>query len=181
MAAIVICWILSYHNLIHSLTITIITHPPPPSYHSKQQISSEDKTFSVPLKVAKMSNVISNNIEEEDETELTDTNFNCLKVTSDVLAKVVDYCTHYQSVEKMNEIATPLKGTTVKEIVEQEWYVDFCNVERNMLIDLVAAANYLDIKPLLQLSCLAVSANIIGKTEEEMREIFGIKNPKATS
>merc|ERR1711976_895063 len=79
----------------------------------------------------------------------------------------------------MNEISTPLNGDTVEEIVKQEWYVNFCKVEREMLFNLVAAANYLDIKPLLDLTCLAVAVSIKGKSVEELRSIFKIKDPQA--
>lgn len=140
-------------------------------------ISSENEKFSVPLKVAKMSTMICNNV-EEDEDDITDKDFPCIKVSTDVLSKVVEFCTHYQTVEEMNEIATPLNGETVEEIVKQEWYCNFCKVEREMLFNLVAAANYLDIKPLLDLTCLAVSVSIKGKSVEELRSIFKIADPK---
>ena len=39
---------------------------------------------------------------------------------------------------------------------------------------LVTAANYLDIKPLLDLTCLAVSVTIQGKTAAEMRAFFNM-------
>ena len=154
------------------------TKSTPSTLFSKQQISSENEKFQVPLEVAKMSAMISGNI-EDDEEELTDKDFNCLKVSTDVLAKVVEFCTHYKTVEAMNEISTPLNGETVEEIVGQEWYANFCKVEREMLFNLVAAANYMDIKALLDLTCLAVSVSIKGKSVEELRSIFKIADPQA--
>ena len=125
--------------------------------------------------------MICNNLDEDDDEEITDRDFDCIKVSTDVLAKVVEYCTHFQTVEPMNEISTPLNGETVEEIVRQEWYVNFCKVEREMLFNLVAAANYMDIKPLLDLTCLAVSVSIKGKSVEELRSIFKIPDPQAAS
>ena len=113
--------------------------------------------------------MICNNIDEDDE--ITDKDFQCLKVSTDVLSKVVEYCTHYQTVEEMNEISTPLNGETVEDIVKQDWYCNFCKVEREMLFNLVAAANYMDIKPLLDLTCLAMSVSIKGKSAEELRSM----------
>mmetsp|Transcript_9881 Transcript_9881/g.12446 ORF Transcript_9881/g.12446 Transcript_9881/m.12446 type:complete len:161 (+) Transcript_9881:211-693(+) len=141
-------------------------------------ISAENEKFPVPLKVAKMSTMICNNIDEDEE--ITDKDFQCLKVSTDVLSKVVEYCTHYQTVEEMNEISTPLNGETVEDIVKQEWYCNFCKVEREMLFNLVAAANYMDIKPLLDLTCLAVSVSIKGKSVEELRSIFKIADPQTS-
>ena len=59
----------------------------------------------------------------------------------------------------MSPITTPLKSTRIEEIV-QEWYADFVDVEQTMLFELVTAANFMDIKPLLDLTCLAVSVLI---------------------
>jgi len=42
------------------------------------------------------------------------------------------------------------------EIVQQ-WYASFVDVDQGMLFELVTAANFMDIKPLLDLTCLAVS------------------------
>ena len=59
----------------------------------------------------------------------------------------------------MTPITTPLKSNRIEDIV-QEWYADFVNVEQIMLFELVTAANFMDIKALLDLTCLAVSVLI---------------------
>jgi len=56
-------------------------------------------------------------------------------------------------------ITTPLKSTRIEEIV-QEWYADFVDVDQIMLFELVTAANFMDIKALLDLTCLAASVLI---------------------
>lgn len=53
-------------------------------------------------------------------------------------------------------ITTPLKSNRIEEIV-QEWYANFVNVDQTLLFELVTAANFMDIKALLDLTCLAVS------------------------
>ena len=72
-------------------------------------------------------------------------------------------------------IATPLKSIRIEEIV-QEWYAEFVTVDQAMLFELVTAANFMDIKALLDLTCLAVSVLIKGKSAEEIRRIFNISN-----
>ena len=45
-----------------------------------------------------------------------------------------------------------------------------------MLFELILAANYMDIKMLLDLSCAKVASMIKGKSPEEIRKTFNIKN-----
>ena len=95
-------------------------------------------------------------------------------VSADVLGKVIEYCRYYQE-DEMRSIQTPLKSNKLEELV-QEWYADFVKVDKNLLFDLVAAANFMDIKPLLDLTCLAVSILIKGKSAAELRQMFNISN-----
>ena len=56
-------------------------------------------------------------------------------------------------------ITTPLKSNKIEEIV-QKWYAEFVDVDQALLFELVTAANFMDIKSLLDLTCLAVSVMI---------------------
>ena len=95
-------------------------------------------------------------------------------VKSQILTKVIEFCTHYQS-EPMNEIEKPLKSANMHDVV-QEWYASFVNVEQEVLFEMILAANYMDIKPLLDLTCATVATMIKGKTPEEIRAHFNIVN-----
>jgi S-phase kinase-associated protein 1 len=55
--------------------------------------------------------------------------------------------------------------------MDQKWYQDFVsddNLSREMLFDLLTAANYMGIKPLLDLTCLKVTFQLTGKNAEEV-------------
>lgn len=54
--------------------------------------------------------------------------------------------------------------------------VVFIHLIHVALISLVQAANYLNIKNLLDLTCQTVADMIKGKTPEEIRKTFNIKN-----
>ena len=56
------------------------------------------------------------------------------------------------------------------------WDKDFVKVDDETLFNLILAANYLDIKALLDLTCKTVADEIKGKTPEEIRIRFNIKN-----
>ena len=49
-------------------------------------------------------------------------------------------------------------------------------VEQSTLFDLILAANYLDIKGLLDVTCMSVANMIKGKSPEDIRKHFNIKN-----
>lgn len=139
-------------------------------------VSKEGDVYEVPIDIAKMSKLveetISDDMDDDDDASVKD--IPLPNVRASVLAKVIEYCTHYAT-EPMDPIQTPLKSDKVDGLV-QKWYADFCKVDRVMLFELVTAANFMDIKPLLDLTCLAVAVEIKGKSEEELRTMFNISN-----
>jgi S-phase kinase-associated protein 1 len=60
--------------------------------------------------------------------------------------------------------------------VVQEWYANYISVDRETLFELTLAANYMDVKPLLDLCCATTASLIKGKTPEEIRRQFNIVN-----
>lgn len=55
--------------------------------------------------------------------------------------------------------------------MDQPWYQDFVSdekMDRDMLFNMLSAANFLGIKPLLDLTCLKVTFQITGKNAEEV-------------
>ena len=58
----------------------------------------------------------------------------------------------------------------------EAWYADYVNVDQETLFEIVMAANYLDIKPLLELSCAKVASMIKGKDVKQIRQFFNIEN-----
>ena len=148
--------------------------------HPHQQISKEGDLFEVPISVAKMSALVETTIDDEDDDDDDENGGGGAEiplpnVKGAVLAKVIEYCTHYTNVEEMAAISTPLKSSKIEEVVQQ-WYADYVKVEQVMLFELVTAANFMDIKPLLDLTCFAVSVLIKGKSAEEIRKIFNISS-----
>jgi len=56
-----------------------------------------------------------------------------------------------------------------------KWDADFVNIEQETLFELILAANYMDIKSLLDLTCAKVASMIKGKTPEQIRQTFNIR------
>ena len=134
-------------------------------------ISAEGDSSTVPLAVAKMSELVKSMMDEDDDDvkEIPLPN-----VKSQVLHKVIEFCEHHLK-EPMSEIEKPLKSNAMSDVV-QKWYADFVDIEQVLLFELILAANYMDIKPLLDLTCATVASMIKGKTPEEIRSTFNITN-----
>ena len=134
-------------------------------------ISKDKVSLKVDREVILMSGLVKDMLEEgdEDETPIIP----IPNVDYKPLEKVVDYCT-YHSKEPAQEIEKPLKGKI--EDVICEWDKKFLEIDQSLLIELIMAANYLNIKDLLDLTCAKVASMIKGKAPEQIREMFGIEN-----
>jgi len=135
-------------------------------------ISKEGDAYEVPGAVAKMSELVKNMMEDDCDDDIAEIPLPNVKAT--VLKKVIEFSTHHLT-EPMNEIEKPLKSAIMAEVV-QTWYAEYVNVEQVLLFELILAANYMDIKPLLDLTCATVASMIKGQTPEEIRRIFNISN-----
>ena len=121
-----------------------------------------------------MSELVKGMIDEDQDGDEDINEIPLPNVKAVVLQKVIEFCKKYRD-EPMNEIEKPLKSANMKEVV-QEWFAEFVNVEQSLLFELILAANYMDIKPLLDLTCATVASMIKGKTPEEIRKTFNISN-----
>jgi len=130
--------------------------------------SIDEQEFEVPIDVAKMSETVKHMIEDIGGDQIPLPN-----VTGKILQKVIDYCKfHLEHPTPPSEEKKDEKRTD--DIIP--WDQTFCNVDQATLFELILAANYLDIKPLLDLTCKTVANMIKGKTPEEIRKTFNIKN-----
>ncbi|XP_042494262.1 SKP1-like protein 1B [Macadamia integrifolia] len=126
--------------------------------------SSDGETFDVDKAVAIESQTIKHMIEDD----CADNGIPLPNVTSKILAKVIEYC-------KKHVESTKNDDRTVDEELKS-WDAEFVKVDQATLFDLILAANYLNIKSLLDLTCQTVADMIKGKTPEEIRKTFNIKN-----
>ncbi|KAK2379030.1 SKP1 protein 1B [Trifolium repens] len=121
--------------------------------------SSDGEIFEIDTAVAMESQTLKHMIEDcADNTTITAQN-----VTSNILAKVVEF------LKKHVEAAS-------SETCLKAWDAEFVKVDQGTLIDLINAADYLNIPSLLDLTCKAVADIMNGKTPEEIRNTFHIVN-----
>ncbi|KAH8751684.1 S-phase kinase-associated protein 1A [Diaporthe sp. PMI_573] len=95
-------------------------------------------------------------------------------VTQPVLEKIIMWCEHHR------DDPLPTQDLKSESCVENaaidEWDQKYMEVDQEMLFEILLAANYLDIKALLDLGCKTVANMIEGKTPEEIRRTFNITN-----
>ncbi|EEF31235.1 SKP1-like protein 1A [Ricinus communis] len=133
--------------------------------------SSDGEPFEVDEVVALESQTIKHMIEDD----CADSGIPLPNVTSKILAKVIEYCKkHVETPKSSSEDRTINNSNTDDEL--KAWDAEFVKVDQSTLFDLILAANYLNIKGLLDLTCQTVADMIKGKTPEEIRKTFNIKN-----
>lgn len=131
--------------------------------------SSDNEMFDVPKEVALQSETVRNMIEDVAPSEK---GIPLPNVQSKILSKVIEYCKYHVNAKKPGEDGKP----SVSEDDVKAWDQEFVHVDQATLFDLILAANYLNIKDLLDLTCQSVADMIKGKTPEEIRRTFNIKN-----
>lgn len=129
--------------------------------------SSDGETFEVEETVALESQTIKHMVEDD----CADNVIPLPNVNSKILAKVIEYCKKHVDSPKPSDNNDRQLDDELKS-----WDADFVKVDQATLFDLILAANYLNIKGLLDLTCQTVADMIKGKTPEEIRKTFNIRN-----
>ncbi|CAN8240127.1 unnamed protein product [Cochlearia groenlandica] len=138
--------------------------------------SSDGESFEVDQAVALQSQTIAHMVEDD----CVDNGVPLPNVTSKILAKVIEYCKKHveASASKTDAAAAAVvdaAGASSDDDLKA-WDAEFMRIDQATLFELILAANYLNIKNLLDLTCQTVADMIKGKTPEEIRATFNIKN-----
>jgi len=153
-------------------------------------VSSDDYEFKLPEKVAYLSGLVKSTLggtnnddgddddgasEDEDDSNGESPVIPLKNVSGDHLADVVKFMKFYAT-NPMPEIEKPIfSAEKFVENLGDDFYRDFTNKDQDYIFDMVAAANFMDVAPLLDLMCASVAALLKGKTPEQIKETFGIE------
>jgi S-phase kinase-associated protein 1 len=138
-------------------------------------ISSDHERFEVPEAAATMSQTIRHMIEDG----CTDGGIPLPNVTARTLAKVLEFCNEHAAAAAAGAGSEAGSSSNAGKDGGADlagFDKAFVDVDKDTLYDLLLAANYLNVKALLDLCCQKVADMIRGKTPEEIRQAFGIKN-----
>ncbi|KAF8996318.1 ubiquitin-protein ligase [Cyathus striatus] len=95
-------------------------------------------------------------------------------VESYILKKVLEYCEYHRN-DPLPSDEEQSNRSGKRQMCE--WDTNFfAPMNRDMLFDVINAAYHLDIKLLLDASCLTVANRIRGMSTEQIREVFNVVN-----
>jgi len=136
--------------------------------------SSDGEVCEVDVEVAKCSITIKTMLEDLGMAEDEEETVPLPNVNSVILKKVIQWATYHKDDPPPTDDEAEHKEKRTDDI--SSWDADFLKVDQGTLFELILAANYLDIKGLLDVTCKTVANMIKGKTPEEIRKTFNIKN-----
>ena len=116
--------------------------------------------------------VILGMIDDNDDDEVS---IPISQVKKAILEKILEFCKHCDKNGPPAEIAKPLKSNNMADLTN-EYYTNYIDVDQELLFELILAANFLDIKPLLQLCCVKAACAVKDKDIPDVRNYFGIEN-----
>ena len=134
-------------------------------------LSSDNQKIEIDTESAQKSNLLKGLISDynsnQDPIQLPDIKY-------DILKKVVDYLTYYKGKTPLHD-ALPISSGNLNEVID-DWDVKFINsIDLDSVFDLINAANYMDIQPLIDLSCAKIASLMKGKSAQEIRTMFNIE------
>ncbi|KAF2404696.1 E3 ubiquitin ligase complex SCF subunit sconC, variant [Trichodelitschia bisporula] len=135
--------------------------------------SSDGIDIEVERKVVERSVLIRNLLEDLAETATLEP-IPIPNVNEPVLKKVLEWCEHHK--DDPVSMGDDDSDSRKKQTDIDEWDQKYMSVDQEMLFEIILAANYLDIKALLDVGCKTVANMIKGKSPEEIRKTFNIQN-----
>lgn len=131
-------------------------------------ISSDKQEFDVDNKVARMNEYVATRMDAGERVILLDT------VSGKSLSKVLEYCVYHAANPSVYVPPQKPEDYHTDDIIP--WDLEFCKVDQVTLFELILAANVLKNTCLEHIMCKTVANMIKGKTPQEIKRKFNIKN-----
>ncbi|EDW85629.1 uncharacterized protein Dwil_GK23055 [Drosophila willistoni] len=96
-------------------------------------------------------------------------------VNSMILTKILLWVNHHKDDEPVDD------NEEDRTYSISQWDAEFLQVDQGTLFELIMAANYLDIRGLMEVTCKTVANMITGRTPEEIRRLFNIRKDFTSS
>ncbi|KAI0459739.1 s-phase kinase-associated protein 1 [Xylaria acuta] len=93
-------------------------------------------------------------------------------VAGDILKKIMEWCEHHRE----DPVPKPGDQQAAKISVLPAWDAEFFKIDKDEIIEIANASNYLEIPLLLQYAVYVIADHLKAKTTEQMREFLNIEN-----
>jgi len=133
-------------------------------------VTKDKKEFTLSKTKAQIATVFKTAI----ETDPTATEIPVPSVTGSVFELFCKYAEHHNGKE-LEIIEKPLRSKNMKDVAKDPWdaeFIDNIGKDKQLLYDVILAANYIDCKTLLHLGCAKVASMIKGQPLEKIKEIL---------
>jgi len=138
--------------------------------------SQDQQSIEVDVEVIKQSKIVSQLMEDLGEDSSTQMEpLPIPNVNSAILKKVIEWCNKHKEDQPDDEDVGD-RARSGGDNSLPKWDTEFLKVDQGTLFEIILAANYLDIPKLLDYACITVADQIRGKSPEEIRKHFNIKN-----
>uniref|UniRef100_A0A6C0EF74 SKP1 component dimerisation domain-containing protein n=1 Tax=viral metagenome TaxID=1070528 RepID=A0A6C0EF74_9ZZZZ len=132
--------------------------------------SSSGLNHSIKYVHAKMSGTIANMLDDIDSTDIT---IPINNVSDIILKKVIIFCNEKYPNSDIDPTEEQQLEMRTKPL--SDFDLEFTRVPLKELFEMILAANFLDLKPMLDVCCKAVAEIIKGKTPNEIKKAFGVE------
>jgi len=135
----------------------------------------DQQEITVDVAVIKQSKIIWQMLQDIGDQAEADEQLPIPNVSHAILKKIIEWCEKHKDDAPTTE--DDVNDTEHKPSQEvPKWDSEFLKVDQGTLFEIILAANYLDISKLLDYACMTVADQIRGKTPDEIRKHFNIKN-----
>ncbi len=133
--------------------------------------SKDEKAVTISEKAAVRSKVLNDVLKDYVDAEIP-----LPEVDEKTLKKVVEYLEHFKDKEPV-EIPQPLVDSNIKRALNDQFLEQYImGYPLEDCYDLINAANYMDIHPLLNLVCAYVASQLFDEEPETIRQKLGIES-----
>jgi len=143
-----------------------------PIYLIPNDSKGSDEKLLVTRRMAMMSNVISEMLYDEDDEDYEE-DIPIEDVNTEILKIVIKFLEKHQN-DPMAEIIKPITDTNIKNLVS-DWDANFIeDLALDTLYEVIMAANYMDIQPLLSLGLCRLACLVKGKDENDVKSVLNL-------
>ena len=123
-------------------------------------VSKEGEKFKVSSKISNMSLLIGNMLEDNEDMEES---IPLVQISSKHLKIVIEYCKHFNFSKTQTDIIAPLVSKNPQDFIKDDWERKFITkYSENELIELIGAANVMNIPALFELCCAMIARELKG-------------------